>query len=519
MTIPNIIHFVWAGKILPRPNIDIIKSWHESSPSSEIWLWTDFKGKTPEEVERIKKIYAEEFSDISTFKLKDIERPVEDNAKIQLRDEYIRYEVDRMRPNYGSFSDLWRYKALEYFGGGYFDSDVNPGILSFEELVASTKDSTEHLLYLDPYSQGSHQIGNDSIVATKGNLLMSRIYENAKKYYSYKNHQGESRATAIVGVYNRLPQRLYWYDDNSENGYIFQSTPVKTGSMCIQNVVDTIYKTSAEITATSAQIRTLQGYTTHCDNDKAWVNMPIEQMEENVALKKINDSIKFEAEKLGILRLDDHINNFVAATEEAKRTDCMSKVLEIAKKIDLNSIDGVQLTFENPKAVDFCNQHGILEKCFLFPLSDFCESASSDPKYFQKAIKLLFDIDLFKSIVPTLKSNPASVDTNIEAIVKRCVAIDLFSDFAMSYCSAFKRSKTKEVKRIIAEDYLMFILERTQDTLQELDKIHSTLNDVQAKQVIQSCQTLITKMVTKIDEFADKNDFKFGDRNNRCTIS
>jgi hypothetical protein len=474
-------------------------------------------GKTPEQIERTKKIYAEKFGHIPTFQLKDIDRPDESNLKLQVMDDFSRYELTRMRPNYGSFSDVLRYRLLYQYGGGYFDSDVKPGIISFEDLVARNKDSTEHLLFLDTNSQDSHNIGNDSIVCTKANPLIKQIYDNAKHHYVYKTQAEEtSHHIALMGIYNALPQQLFLYDDNAEQGYIFKSTPVKTGNVCIQIVVDNLGKTNAEITADSDQIRCLEGCTTHTPNYTAWVNMPIEQMEEKVALKKISDSMQFEAEKLGILRLDDHINNFVTASSEERRSEGMEKIFELAKKIDLKSLNGVQLTFENPKAVEFCNQHGLLEKTFLFPSSASCKTICSDTNYFQKAIKMLFEIDLFRSIVPMLTDDPASVDKTIEAVVKRCVAIDLFSDVAMDYCSMLSkpslwRSKAAEaeIKHNIAEDYLKFLVAYTREIQSQLEETYKKLTDVQAKEVIQSCQTLLIHMHTKLLEYADRNDFKF----------
>ncbi len=514
MAIPNIIHFVWAGMILPEPNTDIINNWHESSPSSEIWLWTDFIGKTPEQIDRTKKSYAEKFGHIPNFKLKDIYRPDQSNPALQVMDEFSHYELVRMRPNYGSFSDVLRYRLLDEFGGGYFDSDVKHGIYNFEELVALNNGSTEHVLYIDTDSQGSNNIGNDSIVCSKGNPLIKQIYENAKNHYLYKSQPHEkSHHIALLGIFNALPQQLFLYDDNAENGYIFRSTPIRTGNVCIQLVIDKLGITNADITADSAQVRSLVGYTTHSPNFKAWVNMPIEQMEEAVALQKIKESMQFEAEKLGILRLDDHINNFVAATSEEGILAGMDKIFDYANRIDLKRVKGVQLTFENPKAVEFCNKHRLLEKTFLFPQSASCEAISSTPNYFRKAIELLFAIDLFRSLAPSANEGPASTATTIEAVLKRCVAIDLFSDVAKDYCTTLCKSNwlrsadTKSKTKMGVEAYLSFLIKHTGEILKELESVYKALDDKEVKEVIPSCQKLLTDMLSKLTDYAKENNF------------
>lgn len=128
MFLPKIIHFIWAGgeKLLPNRSVESIKSWAESvqeDPLCKIYLWVDQKTTS------------------STFLYKQEEEFFKNEKNIEIQDveifreasQYIAYELDRLRSNYGASSDMLRYKILYEYGGAYFDSDIYPGKVSLLE--------------------------------------------------------------------------------------------------------------------------------------------------------------------------------------------------------------------------------------------------------------------------------------------------------------------------------------------------------------------------------------------------
>jgi mannosyltransferase OCH1-like enzyme len=76
----------------------------------------------------------------------------------------VRYEIDRLRPNYGASSDLLRYLILYSFGGAYFDSDVAPGTKRLETSESFLKDFDNPIIYINKNSQNTKEIGNDAFI-------------------------------------------------------------------------------------------------------------------------------------------------------------------------------------------------------------------------------------------------------------------------------------------------------------------------------------------------------------------
>lgn len=130
ISIPKIIHVIWAGgtELMKPIGIQNVAQWARNNPEFEVWLWVD-KTTTPSKdimtyqkwfsKVGIENVYFDAgiLSDPSVEKIKpDISMTI--NAAIRIRDindqkindEYIRYEIKKLQPNYGASSDLLRYK-------------------------------------------------------------------------------------------------------------------------------------------------------------------------------------------------------------------------------------------------------------------------------------------------------------------------------------------------------------------------------------------------------------------------
>lgn len=150
--LPCQLHFIWAGgqKIMIQESRNAVIRWAKANPSFKVIVWIDLV-TTPENA--LRYYFRDLLSgrdgvvniclkDITTWleirNDKDLTNCIMNMTKVEKHIELaiplVRYEIDRLDPNYGSSSDLLRYLILFYFGGAYFDSDINPGTQSLEEL-------------------------------------------------------------------------------------------------------------------------------------------------------------------------------------------------------------------------------------------------------------------------------------------------------------------------------------------------------------------------------------------------
>ncbi|MBA3817246.1 MAG: hypothetical protein H0X29_12175 [Parachlamydiaceae bacterium] len=126
----------------------------------------------------------------------------------------IRYEIDKVMPNYGASSDLLRYRILYQIGGCYFDSDIEPAPNSLIGCDAYNSTNNQHVLYIDHLSQlpkpheysferfelsgqiedtfYNYGLGNDAFICTAKNPLMRQIMQEAEDNYRLIEKQNTS---------------------------------------------------------------------------------------------------------------------------------------------------------------------------------------------------------------------------------------------------------------------------------------------------------------------------------------
>jgi hypothetical protein len=169
----RLIHFVWAGgdENMPKSSIEVVTLWAEANPSFDVIIWVDAWDKDKElfSEKKLGKIllhYQERFmlhginvflNDIPHEYNKDAKAPIiiRDITQYQMVNKPIRYEIDKVIPNYGSSSDILRYRILYNYGGVYIDSDVSPGQDSLLTCPLFSEAYEGHRLYLDHVSQKS----------------------------------------------------------------------------------------------------------------------------------------------------------------------------------------------------------------------------------------------------------------------------------------------------------------------------------------------------------------------------
>lgn len=190
MPIPKIIHFIWAGgeKLLPEENAKRIKAWAAKNSDFETYLWIDKMTTPKEKLEEYYWRYC--FNETPKIILKDI-------SEEAISDEYSRYHIDKLEPNYGASSDLLRYNILKKYGGAYFDSEVivteeskslnHTGLFDLDE---------KEVLRINYFSQNRQAIGNDAFICTPDHPLMAALYNRAKY-----NHNANIYCTSSYSFY------------------------------------------------------------------------------------------------------------------------------------------------------------------------------------------------------------------------------------------------------------------------------------------------------------------------------
>ncbi len=207
--VPKVIHFVWAGgkKLLPPGNIDAVKEWAiaHRGEGFEAWIWID---------ETISPGTRARYADFGFPSLDPVVK-LPDITEQGVSSPHARYEIDRLRSNYGASSDMLRYNILYRFGGAYFDSDVHPGArtLNYNGMFDRMN---RGLFLVDNNSQRKGLIGNDTFICGAGNLLMRAIAAAAEE-----NYRRPFRETG---------NRVYGYDEPS---YMQNCTILKTGPMAV----------------------------------------------------------------------------------------------------------------------------------------------------------------------------------------------------------------------------------------------------------------------------------------------
>ena len=162
--LPKIIHFVWAGgsRQMPIANQQRVRDWANKHPGFQIYVWVDYISASGDTLEEQKAQVEQEYkkslwlenSDLgllgscNNIKLKDVyEDLYNSNPDVDLAYKFFRYEIDRLRPNYGASSDILRYKILYELGGAYFDSDILVGENTLDQ-NADFGALNQHIIYI-----------------------------------------------------------------------------------------------------------------------------------------------------------------------------------------------------------------------------------------------------------------------------------------------------------------------------------------------------------------------------------
>lgn len=368
-TIPPLAHFIWAGgkKLLPEEGVKNIARWIDANKDIKdftAYLWIDKETVAKDEnvvesyIALFKKMGVNVYDESNTSAKKQPYLILRDIKTNNLRDEHVAYEIDKLRPNYGSSSDLLRYRILATYGGFYCDcTDVKPGKNSLATIF-SQQYNVDNIMYLEHCPQqpnatpakiavfGINELGNDTFATNKHNSTALKMMILARQRYTLPLNTNFLQYIVTAHTGNNIKDTTIWRtgpalvrDVLFELKYVIQD-----GRLLSENLKDEVLRFrdgNAEFAIPG-------------DNTGNWLNSRITKYENSKdAIDKVIQTIKFEAKHFKVLRLDDHISDLIESTEGnidvAKALEELKVVIEENKK----NIQYTQLTGKFVETLDF----------------------------------------------------------------------------------------------------------------------------------------------------------------------
>ncbi len=498
--IPKIMHFVWAGgsKRMPIKKIKAILEWKREHSDFEVRIWVD--EKTEGKLTGIIDGYRTSFDvaakalhydlDFSQIQFKDI-------TEEKVVTEFSRYEIDRLRPNYGASSDLLRYRILPKFGGMYADMDVYPGELPLDDPksgILFDQELPSHQFFYDPNSQGTTQVGNDFFVCTVQNPVMKEIeYISEDNYKPGKRYQSGLLKRQISSTFKIFdsdsPQlRAYSYDKTNQ---IEMDTPCLTGPVCVKDIVAALVdRPAANITGDlnpiGLSLRSVRDHAENCCNDRSWMHMPLftppvdekPTIRKDIVFNRAIESIKFEVNHMCFLRLDDHISNVLESLKisEADVKNTISEFLKALEKmpnIEYNKIQAIQITGRFIDSESFYKEHELFHLQKVFPdlskskIFDFFEVAHATNSYNL--------CNLISGHIEKSDEDNAELDAYCKQLIFDVDGGMLFIQRAISF---YHQNIAKDLGSIVDQKQLEQVIKYFKDISETHNFFHNELNNL-----------------------------------------
>jgi hypothetical protein len=342
---PKIIHFVWAGgeKLMPEQNMERVFEWANHYPNFEIAIWVE-AASVRDGMDKIKRHFFDLLEVCPNVRLKDIQADLCDLTISDIGseyNEYVQYELDRLRPNYGASSDILRYKILYEYGGAYFDSDILPGRRLDELYHFGNVSDTQHQLYFDPNSQNANSVGNDAFITTQYNPAMRALLERSLKNYTPEKIKSCSVKSYEMRYdqYEKIRELTPWLTGpRVVDEVVLKDITERAPKRCVEgryeendfdvdNVkvyfVDEHHPQSVQsyIGPIVSTCRTVEG------NEAGWANRRVNVAPQEEVFEKIIRSSLFELRHLNLIRLNDHYYNYFQSTGRVFEIDRYFKTL------------------------------------------------------------------------------------------------------------------------------------------------------------------------------------------------
>ena len=403
--IPKQLHFIWVGtRVMPDANLTNVIAWLQNNKDCTVNLWVDHpvysRAQLIEKyIEAIRRVCTQ--SQLSSQEIDSIikkitfqnpndllNKPEYANAK-----KYFTHEQEKIRPNYGSASDILRYILLYEHGGLYFDSDTKPDKIGFSDIGLFNPQSRHRLLINTHAYGGNHEFANDIIFSTPKNPLLQSVIDGLMR--TYTSQEARIDVERVKSLLKTLPRNEatdtleYQTESDLFNRNRFLNTPMRMAysTHAIQDLLaSTIMRTGPGLLRTGMceylSSRNQQMIESNIEEiasgvsqitpelSNAWIkkNPRTDIATYENALDLIIKMAKFEVENYHVLRLDDFINDIHLLFNEVERdhiaADLMSHVLneQLHRHPNLKVIQA-----SSPKTLAFIKKLHLEEKTFMFP--------------------------------------------------------------------------------------------------------------------------------------------------------
>jgi hypothetical protein len=382
--IPLFLHFIWVGsRYASVKSIKVIANWALNNPDRKVFLWVDILSAQKQNKELLYSHYHEGFTKAfidlkGTCSEEDFHNIIIvnisalDNPATHHYMRFVRHEIDRLDPNYGTAADLLRYLILRWLAGGYFDIDIDAvekKLSDFESL----DHLKEHVFFVDHLTQKQNKdvtseelkefkvarnarIGNDSIIATINNPISIKLTEAILENYTIKG------LTTSIRLNNPTQQGIT--EDHVRIKLAYDAKDIEFYAICITGPEFFRHMLCGN-DFNNVEILPLRSdkymMVSPLENQKTWAIIRINRVStEEEALARTMDSIDFELEQFGILRLEDHIMNLhksLHGDEENFDKELVQRFLDRLQKLDLSKVEIAQCLFKYPNTLDFYSRH------------------------------------------------------------------------------------------------------------------------------------------------------------------
>ncbi|MCB1828155.1 MAG: hypothetical protein KDH94_06975, partial [Coxiellaceae bacterium] len=314
----NNIHFIWFGAAMHAKAVDTVKQWRAfldavqkaHDTKFEISIWVDKVGSSPEAIKQMEQ----EFAGIATLR---------DVTELGFSDDIVRYQIDRLRPNYAASSDVVRFRILKKERGLYLDTDIVPptsidhfmkawshddvimpnqfaaqqGILNSDVIFYNGKNPHSFIDYMVDETVKNYDVkAQDSSLSRKSQhrYKLAAAPESSAWRQAYLQETDQHRLEYTLRVGSSLLMSD-WLEQQ------FQATGGPA-----QNIEDMVKRAGYTLVAES-DLRTPLDQT---GSDLSWRGRPVIQLDTvDEAVARAIATMQFEVEHQGVLRLDDHLMN------------------------------------------------------------------------------------------------------------------------------------------------------------------------------------------------------------------